>query len=146
MTTSPVNRRAGFSGKTQNTIDNSAMLGAEFWSPGIKLACIYNRDFATKYGQGHEFMLVIPQFVYIKIDQYGHSSPVPADSPEAKKITRFAMPPLAGFDMAYQDMIANGFDGFRHGDKCLIQCVGIQKATSADYSDMPLFDISVDPR
>src|SRR5271157_3991230 len=133
------NRRQGFSGKTQNTLDNSAMLGAEFWKEGQEILCIYNRSFATKYGEGHEFLLVTPRTVFVKVDQYGHASPGLVSDDGVRGITRFAMPPLAGFDMAYQDMIANGFDGFRHGDRCKIQCVGVEKSNDPNFSDMPKF-------
>jgi hypothetical protein len=146
MSTSPTARR-GYSGKTQNTLDNSAMLGAEFWHEGQEVLCLYNREFATKYGAGHEFLLVSPKQLMVAIDQYGHASPADvATNHAAKSITRFAMPPLAGFDMAYQDLVANGFDTFRHGDRVVIRCVGIQKSTNREFSDMPMFELSVDAR
>ena len=145
MSTSP-NRRMPFVGKTQNTLDNSAMLGAEFCKAGVAVKAQYNRSFATKYGEGHEFLLLDPKALTIKTDQYGHSSPCNEDDPEARKITRFAMPPLAGFDMAVQDLIAGGFDGFRHGDRVVIGCSEVQPTTSADMSPMPMFALSVDAR
>lgn len=147
MSTTPQSRsRGGYTGSTRNTVDNSGMLGAEFWLVGTEVLAIYNREFPTKHGVGREFMLVKPEFMYIKADQYGHCSPTTADDPAGKKITRFAMPPLAGFDMAYQDMRANGFDGFRYGDRVRILVTEIQKAQEFGFSDMAMFQISVDPR
>lgn len=144
MSTQP--RRGGFSGSTKNTLDSSAMLGSEFWKEGMQVSVLYNREFATKYGAGTEFLLVVPRELFVKVDEFQHYSPALADDPNARKITRFAMPPLAGFEMAVQDLKANGFDGFRLHDACIIKCVGIQKSTQRDFSDMPLFEISVDPR
>lgn len=146
MSTAGSSRRQPFVGSTKNTQDNSAMLGAEFWKEGMEISALYNREFATKYGAGHEFLLVQPRQLFVKTDQYGHSSPTVAGDAEGRPITRFAMPPLAGFDMAYQDLVANGLDRFQHGDRCIIRCVGVQKATNSDFSDMPQFEISVDPR
>ena len=83
------------------------------------------------------------------IDDFGKSyKEQPTDDAKGnmQQITRFAMPPLAGFDMALQDMMAGGFPGFRFGDRVLITCTEIQPATQNDYSDMPMFEISVDPR
>ena len=139
-------RRGGFIGTTKNTLENSAMLGAEFWHEGMEVSVLFNREFATKYGMGTEFLLVLPIALFVKIDQYGHASPCLSDDTDARRITRFAMPPLSGFDMAMQDLKANGFDGFRLHDRCIIKCVGKQKASEIGFSDMPLFEISVDPR
>lgn len=141
--------RAGWSGNTRSTQESGAMLGAKWWQQGDKLACIFQREFETKNGLGREFLLVKPETLTVFVDEYGSTwRKQPDDNTQGvdKQIKRFALPPLAGFDMAVQDMEANGFPGLRQGDRCVIECVGIQKADNPNYSDMPEFSISVDPR
>ncbi len=142
-------RRAGWSGNSRTTQESGAMLGAKWWAEGDTIACIYQREFETKFGLGHEFLLVQPATLTVFVDEYGSTyKKQPDDNAHGvdKTLTRFAMPPLAGFDMAVQDLEANGFPGFRQGDRCVITCIGIQKGTTVGFSDMPEFTISVDPR
>jgi hypothetical protein len=140
--------RKGWSGNTKNTLDNSAMLGAKWWKPGDELACVFNRTFQTKYGQGYEFLLAKPQSLHVLTDTYGMSIKADESHPDARKITRFALPNLSGFDMAVQDLKtgAPGFGDFRFGDRCIIRCVEIREAKEFGFSDMPMFNIVVDPR
>lgn len=148
QTTAPP-RRSGWSGNTRTTQESGAMLGAKWWSDGDKLACIFQREFETRYGIGREFLLVSPATLTVFIDEYGSAyKKQPDDSTKGvdKQLTRFAMPPLAGFYMAVQDMEANGFPGFKRGDRVLITCVGMQQGTGVGFSDMPEFEISVDSR
>jgi hypothetical protein len=149
MTQTQVPRRSGWSGNTRTTQESGAMLGAKWWSDGDKVACIFQREFETKFGIGREFLLVSPATITVFVDEYGSTykkQPDDGTKGQDKQLTRFAMPPLAGFDMAVQDMEANGFPGFKQGDRVLISCIGVQKATNANFSDMPEFDISVDSR
>lgn len=142
-------RRAGWSGSTKQTLSSGCMLGAKWWKAGDKLACIFQREFETKFGTGYEFMLVKPATINVFVDEYGTTyKQQPADDAkgEMRQATRFALPSLAGFDMAYQDMQANGFPGFRFGDRVLIECTEIQEAKDFGFSDMPMFNLSVDQR
>lgn len=141
-------RRGGYTGSTQRTLESGAMLGAKWWTKGDELHALFQRTFDTRYGLGHEFMLVKPASVNVFIDEFGSTyKKQPADQANGvdKQITRFAIPPLAGFDMAVQDLHTAGFSGFRFGDRCIIRCVGTQPGVGG-YSDMPLFEISVDAR
>lgn len=140
----PANQRRGWSGTTKNTLEKTAMLGGKWWEKGDKLACIFSRTFETKFGTGYEFMLVQPSTLTVNVDQYGVTTK--KGEGVAKIITRFAMPSLAGFEMALQDMMGNGFEGLRFGDKVLIECVDIQESSDSSQSPMPQFDVSVDPR
>lgn len=141
--------RRGFHGNTRRTLESGCMLGAKWWQPGDKLAALFQRQFETRYGPGHEFLLVKPESLTVFIDEYGTSyKKQPADDAKGQdhQVTRFSLPPLAGFDMAIQDMMANGFDGLRFGDRVLIECTEIEPAKKFGHSDMPIFDISVDSR
>lgn len=136
--------RRGWTGSTKRTLENSAMLGAKWWAVDDTLSCIFQRTFETKFGTGYEFMLVKPQTLTVAVDDYGVSRKT--GDGEQRIITRFAMPPLAGFDMAIQDLQHNGFPGLRWGDRCVIKCVELQRSLHDDQSDMPMFEISIDPR
>lgn len=105
---------------------------------------IFVRWFPTKYGDASEFILVFPEKINVHIDEFGTATE--SGPGEERILTRFSIPPLAGFDMAYQDLKANGFDGFKYGDKVLIECTEIQPASSKDQSPMPMFTINVDMR
>lgn len=91
----------------------------------------------------------MPASITVHVDEFGICT---ENGPgEERTLTRFSIPNLQGFEMAYQDLKANGFDSFRYGDKVLIECVEIEKAEPAkpgeqQQSDMPLFTISVDAR
>jgi hypothetical protein len=93
-----------------------------------------------------EFLLALPKTLYLHRDQYGVCTRAIEGEAGAIAVTRFAMPPLAGFDMAVQDLYASGFDGFRHGDRCIIKCVGVTPPKRDDQSPMVKFEISVDAR
>lgn len=141
--------RRGWHGNTKRTLESGCMLGAKWWVVGDSLACLYQREFETRYGPGHEFLLVKPETLTVFIDEFGTSyKKQPADDVKGqdKTVTRFSLPPLAGFDMALQDMIANGFPGLRFGDRMIITVTEIEPAKKYGHSDMPIFDISVDPR
>lgn len=131
-------------------MEAGGFLSAKWWRLGDEIACIFNRTFETKYGLGYEFILVKPSTITIAVDQFGSS--YKKDDPEIpegcaiRPITRFSIPPLAGFDMALQDMKAGGFPGFQFGDKCIIKCTDIQASKDFGFSDMPMFELSVDPR
>src|SRR5271157_1613989 len=98
-------RRRGFTGSTERTLKQGAMLGAKWWAKDDKLSCIFQREFQTKFGTGYNFMLAQPAVLTVYVDEFGVCSKKPQhDNAEARQITQFAMPPLAGFDMALQDM------------------------------------------
>jgi hypothetical protein len=144
-------KRRGWSGTTQRTQENSCMLGAKWWKKDDKLSVLFQRKFMTKFGDGHEFLLVQPEHLTVNVDEFGvatKSTDTTAanESKQTKTITRFGMPPLAGFDMAVQDLMSSGFDGFKQNDRVIIKCVDIQEAKDFGFSDMPMFEISVDPR
>lgn len=148
-TTAAPAKRAGWSGNTKRTLETGAMLGASWWTVGDKVSCLFQREFETKFGKGHEFMLVQPRTMSVFIDEFGKTyKKQPADGAAGvdREITRFAIPPLAGFDMAVQDMEASGFPGFWFGARCIIECTEVQLAKEFGFSDMPIFNISVDPR
>lgn len=148
-TPAPARTRAGWSGNSKNTLDSNAMLGAKWWNPGDKLLCLWQRSFDTKYGQGHQFMLVSPETLTCFVDEFGNTyKKQPSDDVTGNDVTvtRFSLPHLAGFDLALQDMEAKGFPGFWFGARCVIECTEVQVATQLGYSDMPVFSISVDPR
>lgn len=137
-------QRRGWVGNTKRTLETGAMLGAKWWQAGDTLCCIFQRVFPTKFGDGHEFLLVKPQSLTVAVDEFGVSTK--KGDGEQRIITRFAMPPLAGFAMAIQDLQTNGFPGFAFGDRCIITCIDIQEAKEFGMSNMPMFEISVDPR
>lgn len=145
----PTKKRAGWVGTTRETMENGAMLGGKWWKAGDEIACIFQRTFPTKYGEGHEFLLVKPQTVTVFVDEFGSTyKKQPEDNTvgQDRQINRFSLPPLAGFDMAVQALQAAGFPGFRFGDRTSIKCIAVQTATEFGYSDMPEFEVSVDPR
>jgi hypothetical protein len=137
-------RKRGWTGSTKQTLDQGAMLGGKWWSKGDKIHCIFQRVFDTKFGTGYNFLLVQPSSLVVAVDEFGICTK--KGDGEQRQITQFAMPPLAGFDMAVQSLQSNGFDNFRFFDKVIIECVDIQEAKEFGYSDMPMFEISVDPR
>jgi hypothetical protein len=142
-------RRGAFTGSSRHTQESGAMLGGKWWQVGDELTCLFQRNFTTKYGEGTEFMLIKPTSLTVFVDEFGGAyKKQPADniSGNDKQITRFALPPLAGFDMAVQDLHSAGFPGFKFGDKCIIRCTEIQPGKEFGISDMPMFEISVDPR
>ena len=110
---------------------------------------MFMRWFPTKHGDACEFRLLFPSSITVNVDEFGVATENGPGVP--RTITRFSIPPLQGFDMAYQDLKVNGFDSFRYGDKVLIECVEIDKAPEPgpgekQRSDMPLFTLSVDER
>ena len=134
----------GWKGSTKNTLQSGGMLGAKWWSKGDVIGCLFQRTFNTKYGEGYEFTLVSPQSLKVFVDEFGTTTKTgPGDE---KTLTRFALPSLNGFEMAVQDMMTEGFLGFQAFDKVTITCVDILPATESGYSDMPMFEITVDPR
>lgn len=142
-------QRRGWKGNTRQTLENGAMLGAKWWGKGDKLSCIYQRSFETKFGLGYNFLLVQPESLTVSIDEFGSCTKKPVnDGDQQRQITQFALPPLAGFDMAVQAVQASapGFGEFRFGDRCIIECIDVEKSAKMGYSDMPVFDITVDPR
>jgi hypothetical protein len=134
-------------GRTQSTIENSAMLGAKWWKKGDKLSVLFNRQFDTKFGTGWEFRLVNPPTLTINVDEFGvatkSTDETARESKETRTITRFGIPNLAGFDMALQDLQSSGFKGLTQNDRVVIECVDIQEAKEFGFSDMPMFEISV---
>lgn len=136
--------RRGWSGTTKRTLEQGAMLGAKWWAVGDELACMYQRSFETKFGTGYNFLLVKPQSLTVAIDEFGVTTK--KGDGEQRQITAFSMPPLAGFEMALQDLQSSGFPGFKAFDRVIIRCVEIQKADDFGRSDMPMFEISVDAR
>lgn len=148
-TTQPPARRGGWSGNSNETLEGNAMLGAKWWQVGDKLLCLWQRSFETKYGEGHQFMLVQPESLTVFCDTYGVCyKKQPSDNVAGQDLTvsRFSMPHLMGLDTAIQALEAKGFPGFWFGARCIIECIGIKQATEFGYSDMPVFSISVDPR
>jgi hypothetical protein len=144
-----VQQRRGWKGNTKQTLENGAMLGAKWWAKGDKILCVYQRSFDTKYGRGFNFMLVQPTSLTVSIDEFGSCTKKAIhEKDEQRQITQFAIPPLAGFDMALQSLQASapGFGDFRFGDKCVIECNDIQEAKEFGFANMPMFEISVDPR
>ena len=139
----PVSRR-GWTGTTKNTQESGAMLGAKWWAKGDDIHCLFQRTFETKFGTGHEFLLIKPQTLTVNVDQFG--STTKKGDGEQRILTRFAVPPLAGFTMALQDLQTSGFPGLRFGDRCILKCVDIQESQDFGFSAMPLFEISVDTR
>src|SRR5215831_10718031 len=124
MSSSPIPtpaRNRGWKGSTKNTQESTAMLGGKFWEKGDKVSCLFARDFVTKFGPAYEFLLTKP--LTVNVDEFGVTTKNGAGM--TRLITRFAMPPLAGFDMAYQDLMAAGFDGFKLHDRIIIECVDI---------------------
>jgi hypothetical protein len=137
-------KRRGWSGNTDDTLESGGMLGAKWWTVGDKLLCLFQREFETKYGPGYEFMLVSPTSLTVSEDQYGALTK--KGDGKQRQLTRFAIPPLAGFTMAIQNMESKGFPGFQFRDRVTIECVDIQRSDNPDYSDMPKFVITVDDR
>lgn len=137
--------RKGWQGSTRRTLDNSAMLGAKWWEAGDELYCIYQRSFDTKFGEAHEFMLVKPQVLLVSVDEFGICRKRGEEGTD-RDVTRFALPPLAGFEMAVQDCMTAGFPGFKFGDAVIIKCVEVQPPVDENRSPMPMFEISVDKR
>ena len=107
-------QKRGWSGSTDETITSGAMVGGKWWEPGDEISCIFNREFETKYGPGYDFLLVKPKTLTVYVDEFGIARKKPiSDTNESRMITRLAIPPLAGFDMAYQALKAKGFPGFQ---------------------------------
>lgn len=148
MSTTPQQtRRGAFTGSTKKTLESGCMLGAKWWEVGDEISALFSRHFPTKFGEGSEFLLIKPTSLSVFIDEYGVATKKAQNEGDMLKlVTRFAMPPLAGYDMAVQDLLNSGFTGFQHGDRCIIKCVEIQNASQEGYSNMPLFEISVDQR
>ena len=61
-----------------------------------------------------------------------------------KSVDAFAMGALAGWEMAMDDLRANGWKGFDLHDRVWIKCTELQPASQANYSDMPMFDVMVE--
>lgn len=68
------------------------------------------------------------------------------DDEEGKtiEIDQFAMGNLAGFQMALDDLHANGFKGFTMHEKVWIKCVEIQPAMDSSRSPMPMFELVIE--
>jgi len=142
-------QRRGWTGNSNETLDGNAMLGAKWWAVGDKLLCLWQRSFETKFGTGHQFMLVQPETLTVFVDQFGVSyKKQPKDDVEGTDISvsRFSLPHLAGFDLALQALESKGFPGFWFGARCIVKCIAMKEATQFGYSDMPVFELSVDPR
>jgi hypothetical protein len=139
-------RRPAYSGNSKKTLESGAMLGAKWWAVGDKVVCLFQRDFETKFGLGHEFMLSDPKTLTVFVDEFGSTykrQPDDGTKGTDRQITRFAIPPLAGFGMAIQDLQANGYRGFAFGDRVTIECTDVEPAIDLNRSPMPMFSISV---
>jgi hypothetical protein len=143
--------RRAWTGNSKHALESSAMLGGKWWQVGDKIACIFQRDFTTRHGLGREFMLVQPQVLTVFVDEWGSTyrqQPNETTKGADKQITRFALPPLQGFESALHDLqaAAPGFGDLRFGDHCLITCFAIKPSDDPNQSDSPQFELSVDPR
>lgn len=147
MSTQQQQRRGAYTGSTQKTLESGCMLGAKWWEKGDEIHALFSRHFPTKFGEGSEFLLIKPTSLSVYVDEWGVSTKkAQKEGQEVRLVTRFALPPLAGYEMAVQDLLNNGFTGFQHGDRCIIRCVEVQASSTEGYSNMPMFEISVDPR
>ena len=135
--------RRGFTGSTSRAY-GSAILGAPFWQPGKEIGGFYIGSFETANGQCYKFKCGIPSKLTVIVDEAGRV--VPEDTPEAKSrdIDQFAMGALAGFEMAMDDMKANGWKGFQLHDKVWIKCTEMQDATQPGYAPMLMFEVTVE--
>jgi hypothetical protein len=75
----------------------------------------------------------------------GKVVPKGTEGAEARKLDQFAMGALAGYQMALDDLKAQGWKGFQLHDRVWIKCVELQPATQRGYSDMPMFEITIEP-
>jgi hypothetical protein len=57
---------------------------------------------------------------------------------------KFGMGALTGFEMALDDMRAQGFPGFRVGNKVTIECTGVAPSSDPRLSDMLEFAVDVE--
>lgn len=140
--TSTPRKKGRFSGSTSRAY-GSAILGAPFWAEGIEIGGFYIGSFDTANGVCHKFKCAVPSKLQVHVDDANRVVPE-ADAVKVSEIDQFAIGSLAGFEMACDDMKANGWKGFALHDRVWIKCVGVQEATSAGYSPMLMFEISIE--
>lgn len=132
------------SGRTERA--SGVILGAKFWTAGLRIRGIFVRSFTTALdgdaGECFQFLCVEPQLIEVKTT----NGKFDADHGTPEKVDRFSIGMLAGVDMALQDIQTSNqwFQKFQYGDRVTIECTGVQKATQANHSDMPTFQIDVE--
>jgi hypothetical protein len=85
----------------------------------------------------------VPSKLQVHVDA---SNRIVPDDEEGRtvEIDQFAMGNLSGFQMALDDMLANGYTGFKLHDRVWIKCVEIQPAMDSTRSPMPMFELAVE--
>lgn len=135
--------RKGFSGSTARAY-GSAILGAPFWKPGVEIGGFYIGSFETANGVCFKFKCGIPSKLSVNVDDAGRVVPEGEEGSKTREIDQFAMGALAGFEMALDDMKANGWKGFQLHDKVWIKCEEEQEASQPGYSPMLMFTVTVE--
>ena len=94
-------------------------------------------------GTCFKFRALQPSHIKVHVDESNRV--IPEDEPGKDiEIEQFAMGALAGFEMALDDMRANGWKGFAIHDRITIRCVEVQPANQPGYSEMALFEVNAE--
>ena len=120
----------------------SAILGAPFWHEGTEIGGFYIGSFETANGTCYKFRCAVPSKLQVNVDENNRVVPE-GEHVKVSEIDQFAIGSLAGFQMAMDDMKANGFKGFAIHDRVWIKCVGFQEPLPGQ-SPMALFELAVE--
>jgi hypothetical protein len=129
-----------FSGRTENA--GSAILGAPFWQPGVKVTGTFTRSWVSANGTCYEFMAPPNQpKVSASLDEKNRVVEKGSAGSQVKELDKFSVGALKGFEMALQDLAVQGVvPTFR--DLVEIECTGTQK-NDGGKDDTILFAIKI---
>src|SRR5271169_164554 len=104
-------RRGGFSGSTAKAY-GSAILGSPYWKTDLEIAGLYIGSFETVNGVCYKFKCAVPSKLTVNVDEAGRVVPEGEEGSKPRDIDQFSMGALAGFQIALDDMTANGWKDF----------------------------------
>ena len=143
--------------KGRTELAGSAILGAAFWDkarkgspgedgyePGTTVKGAFLRGWMSSAGECYEFAVVPGQpKPEAYLDSLGKVVEKGSPGSHLAQLDKFSIGALKGLGMALQDLLAQGYDGFKFRDIVEFECTGFQEQSQSQgpKDKMVMFEI-----